>query len=185
MSSADIEDERQRKLLAYWRSKAAADGGLPVRSDVDPLEMGPELLPHVMIAELVPPGAEGNARAGARWRYRLVGTSVVAAAHRDPTGRFLDEILPGAYGDYVLGLYATLHRHARPLFAESSYAPPAQPMAPERKTRRLMLPLAAERGGAVRFVLSAQVFVSLTRADMRGILEDAPFAVGRTAFVAV
>ncbi len=184
IAPTQLESDCLRQLYAYWREKQRARGGaLPRRSDIDPLELPTLVLPHILLAERL------ASPAGPRWRYRLVGTAVVEAAGLDPTWGFLDEILPGGYGAYVLELYDTLFRLRRPIYSESVYRAPGRPDAAERITRRLMLPLAGEAdspGGAqqaVDYVLSGQVFESLTRLPSRGVLDDGPFSAGIVALV--
>ena len=55
-------------LLRYWEDKRAGRR-MPARSDIDPIEMGKRLLPHLMLCEI---SEHGNAI-----RIRLVGTSLV------------------------------------------------------------------------------------------------------------
>lgn len=71
------------KLEGYWQAKR--DGAaLPARRDIDPIEIGPALLPHLALLDV-------EAGSG-RLRYRLVGTRLVAHYGRDATGRYLDEL---------------------------------------------------------------------------------------------
>ena len=58
---------------------------MPTRRDIDPTEI-PQLLPNVQMIDVI-----GN---GARYRYRLIGTELVAAFGREYTGKFVDELLP-------------------------------------------------------------------------------------------
>lgn len=57
---------------------------MPARADIDPAEIGAELLPYVMIADFEPDPF--------RVRFRLVGTRLVQSAGWDFTGRCLDEM---------------------------------------------------------------------------------------------
>ncbi len=230
-----IGHEKLRWLYRHWRAKGrerAADEArndkgsepdwlLPRRDQIDPLELDPGLLPHILLAELVNddlPSAETgeataryDARGRQRWRFRLVGTTVAKAAGFDPTWHFLDEALPGAYGDYVLDLYDRLRRFRMPVYSESAYLAPNKSEVIEQATLRLMLPLTgpaetAQRHDSVKpeteklgpqadaaaaqdllapvhFVLSGQVFINHTTEEKRGVLVEGPVDQGLRAFI--
>ncbi|MGP1254967.1 MAG: hypothetical protein ACTS10_11170 [Kiloniellales bacterium] len=230
-----IGDEKLRWLYKHWRAKgreraasvARTNDGpqldwlLPRRDQIDPLELDPGILPHILLAELVDdasssaePGEEAaryDERGRRRWRFRLVGTTVAKAAGFDPTWHFLDEALPGAYGDYVLGLYDTLRHHRMPIYSESAYMAPNKSEVIEQATSRLMLPLtgptettqshepapsgivgrdsqteetaARDLVDPVHFVLSGQVFINHTTEEKRGVLVEGPFDQGLRAFI--
>jgi hypothetical protein len=76
-----LTSRRVGEFHRYWRGKCA-DGRLPARASVDPVEI-PRLLPYLVIAEI-----EGTPM---RIRYRLVGTRVAEANGSDYTNRYLDE----------------------------------------------------------------------------------------------
>lgn len=77
------EDRRLVRFLEYWEAKRGTRE-MPRRADVDPLELGPELLPLVYLVDVLgdPPD----------FRYRLVGTDIVAHTPDDYTGRHLSEL---------------------------------------------------------------------------------------------
>lgn len=68
-----------RDLLTYWRAKRI-DGRPPSRADIDPPVEAPDLLPHLMLIDVVPEG----------FRLRLVGSELVRRAGVDNTGKTLD-----------------------------------------------------------------------------------------------
>ncbi len=139
ISPAQLERDCLRQLYTYWRAKQdARDGALPRRADIDPLELPPAVLPHILLVERI------DAPTGPRWRYRLIGQSVATAAGLDLTWSFVDEVVPNDYGAYVAELYRTLCRLRRPLYSESLYRAPGRTGAAARMTRRLMLPLATD-----------------------------------------
>jgi PAS domain len=74
------------RFFEYWLSMAPA-GRLPGRQHFDPLDIV-ELMPRVWILDVV------RTPAGARFRYRLVGTKEVETLQREVTGRWLDEVHP-------------------------------------------------------------------------------------------
>lgn len=170
-----IANASLRELYDYWHVRRGTNGLAP-RCAIDPLEMPRAVLPQVMITEVMP----GEDRP--RYRYRLVGTGMVEAAGFDPTWRFLDEVLPGSYGTYVLELYDEMIRARRPLYSESDYVALGAPQSTERTTQRLMLPMADE-DGEVRSVLSGQTFDRPQPLHARPILKDGPYRERLRVFV--
>ena len=73
-------------LYDYWRSKAPADGTLPGRKHIDPLDI-PTLLPHIWLVDVVD--------APRRFRVRLLGTALVDTGTPLKVGDFIvDRLLP-------------------------------------------------------------------------------------------
>ena len=70
------------RLTDYWRSKSKG-GALPNRDAIDPTEIIIHL-PWLFMADVVEGGVD--------YRYRVVGTSIVSANHRDVTGRSFREL---------------------------------------------------------------------------------------------
>lgn len=84
--SADaIEPLRLRRLHDDWRQACSDAETLPPESFIDPFRLR-YTLETLIIVEVVaqPPN-------GRRYRYRLVGTDLVAHTNRDVTGRWVDE----------------------------------------------------------------------------------------------
>ena len=145
---ATIADARLRALFGYWAEKRG-ERAMPARADLDPLEI-PTLLPIVGLVDVL----DG----GARFRYRLVGTEIVDVAGHDPTGRFLDEVLPDSgYADYLIGLFREVTRERRPLYGESDFRGPGRI---ERRVRRLLMPLSRD-GQSVDMIFGGQVAVAV------------------------
>ncbi len=141
---AAIADARVRARLGYWREKRG-DHAMPARADLDPLDI-PTLLPIVGLIDVL----DG----GARFRYRLIGTEIVEVGGHDPTGRFLDEVLPEwGYADYLIGLFREVTRERRPLYGESDFRGPGRM---EHRVRRLLMPLSGD-GQAVDMIFAGQV----------------------------
>lgn len=88
-------DEMIRAFWVYTR-RCAGPAGLPIRAKFDPVDI-PALLPNIWILD-----REG--RDGAL-RYRLVGTKIVEAIGKDPTGMELRESV-GARADADPELFA-------------------------------------------------------------------------------
>ncbi len=160
---AAIADVRLRALFDYWREKRG-DGAMPARADLDPLEI-PTLLPIIGLVDVL----DG----GARFRYRLIGTEIVDVDGYDPTGRFLDEVLPDSgYADYLIGLFREVTRERRPLYGESDFRGPGRI---ERRLRHLLMPLSCD-GRAVDMIFGGQVAVASGRgAQIPGSEDASPF----------
>jgi hypothetical protein len=85
VSSDAIEPLRLRRLHDDWRQACGAADALPPESFIDPFHLL-YLLETLIIVDVVVEGPLGR-----RYRYRLVGTDLVAHTHRDVTGRWVDE----------------------------------------------------------------------------------------------
>jgi hypothetical protein len=114
-------------LFRYWDHQRGARD-MPERRDIDPVEMGSAVLPHVVLVEFV----------GDRVRYRLAGTELVRRFGRDFTGLYMDEVIAGSYLDFINELFADMREHRAPVFSESPYR---WDVAGYRLTRRIFLPL--------------------------------------------
>jgi hypothetical protein len=138
-------DRRLHEVLSYWSTKRG-NRPMPSRRDIDPLELGPAVLPHLMLVDVEP---------GPRFRYRLFGTAVGETFGMDATGQYIDAVMVGQYKDFLLGLYHDLLTMKKPIYSTSIYGTKL-----DRKmwTQRLMLPLSTD-GGAVDMVLACQVFL--------------------------
>jgi hypothetical protein len=137
-------DPRLHQVYAYWDKKRAARA-MPSRRDIDPTELA-LVLPHLMLVDVEP---------GPRFRYRLFGTAVVEAFGMDPTNRYIDEVMVGAYKTFLLGLYNDLLVSKKPIYSTSIYGTKRDT---KLWTQRLMLPLSSD-GETVDKVLAVQVFI--------------------------
>jgi len=137
----NVRDPRVRLCFDYCTRKCQP-GRLPGRGDIDPQEMV-TFLPYVILLDVERRGDRH------RFRYRLVGTEVVALFGHDPTGRFLDEAtLPERYPQ-VHGRLLSVAETKRPHYAilpvplpnrDSVYAEILTvPMASDGKTVDLLL----------------------------------------------
>jgi hypothetical protein len=87
----DISDSPLfQDLFAYWQKKRG-ERALPLRKDIDPLELQPHL-GSLLIIECLPELAD--------FRYRLIGTKVVAAYGRDSTGKTVRELYETTDAEY-------------------------------------------------------------------------------------
>jgi len=98
-----------QSLYRFWRSKCR-DGRLPRRSDIDPVELPPALLPLISLVE---PVADER-----RYVYRLVGTQEVEVRGNDPTGKSVISTYFGQSAENTLRNYdrvvATRQAHYDP-----------------------------------------------------------------------
>lgn len=142
-------DARLKQVYAYWTAKRGARA-MPSRADITPADLK-AALPYLILTDVV----RGDPGSAIRFRYRLFGTAAAAAFGMDPTGRFVDEVMPDAkYRDFIVGLYADIVAQKRPIYSTTRYGSRRDV---ELWTERLMLPLSAD-GHEVDMVLSAQVF---------------------------
>lgn len=106
-------DGRLTRLHRYWSAKRG-DRPAPRRCDIDPPLEIPDLLPILTLIEVL--------RDPLRFRFRLVGTAVVAAVGRDITGRFTDESLYGADAPAIIATYRRMVEDVRPFRRRSRLA---------------------------------------------------------------
>ncbi|HWK47135.1 MAG TPA: PAS domain-containing protein [Stellaceae bacterium] len=142
-------DPRLVEADRYWRSKCAGRE-MPRRADIDPTEIR-GLLPHLMLLDI---------DASGRPKYRLIGTEVEQRIGYAVTGRYVDEIVPEKYGQYLRGLYDKLLSTRRPIFSNSVYGPSNSAVTPEfylLRTSRYMAPLSSD-GTVIDMVLACQTF---------------------------
>ena len=138
-------DARLHTVLAYWSDKRGARP-MPSRRDIDPLELGPAILPHLMLVDV---------ETGPRFRYRLFGTAVSQTFGMDATGQYIDVVMVGQYKEFLLGLYCDLLTMKKPVYSTSIYG---TRLDMKMWTQRLMVPLSSD-GDAVDMVLACQVFL--------------------------
>jgi hypothetical protein len=112
MPAEFLSDATLGALFRYWDKKREARA-MPARRDIDPIEMGPRLLPHLMLFELF--------EQGSRIRFRLVGTSLVKRLGYDPTGRLIADLPRSAYLDSLAEMLRHSYAEAAPFYAESHF----------------------------------------------------------------
>ncbi|HZB90071.1 MAG TPA: PAS domain-containing protein [Stellaceae bacterium] len=138
-------------FVAYWERKRGARD-VPEKRDIDPAEIDPALLPFVAVGELDVAG---------RVRYRLVGTGITTRHGIDPTGKYVDEVLNGTYGDYIRALIGESMRKRRPVYSDAISRYDAGPYL---RVKRVILPLTGG-GGDIRFIIGAQLIQSPPEQD--------------------
>lgn len=94
-----------QRLMAYWQSKCHADGRLPARRDIDPVELS-TLLPYVYLIDVLPDG---------KFRIRLLGEEHVAIYGHGLIGKVIDDIFPPASATEFNRLYTAVVRRRHPV----------------------------------------------------------------------
>lgn len=86
-----------RRLLAYWRGKAAVR--LPRRADIDPIEIGADVRNVMLLdVELDP----------LRFRWRLLGGDLVEGIGRNAAGKRFEEIYPHPLYADIMRLFSRM-----------------------------------------------------------------------------
>ncbi|WP_374630444.1 PAS domain-containing protein [Ferrovibrio sp.] len=134
----------------YWSAKRGKRA-MPRRSDISPVDMPRQLLPHLIVGELLHDPFQV--------RFRLVGTEMVARYGRDYTGLTIDEFMTGDYAAYIKSLFLKTYETAAPVYSESQFK---WNDGGTSRTRRLMLPLTLDGGSQPQQVLVAQVWPAET-----------------------
>jgi hypothetical protein len=162
-------------VFGYWQSKRRGRP-MPARSDIDPLELGPKVLPHILLTETV----RGQDRL--RFRFRLAGTAVIEAAGLELTGRFVDTLNPNKrYAAYIDGLYHQVMAARRPVFSTSvAFGPRSEA---SRLTRHLMCPLSTD-GVLVDMFLTGQTSETSGTSNVPSLTYAETFSIGPTVVVA-
>src|SRR5437763_2520761 len=78
-----------------YLARVAPSGKLAGRHHLDPVELGPSILPFINLVDVVRQGEE------LRFRFRLVGTRQTYAAGREITGQFTEEAVLPEYVDRI------------------------------------------------------------------------------------
>ncbi len=147
MPALPVADPHLLALLRYWLAKRGARP-IPARRDIDPVEIAPDLLPHLVLADLL--------ERGTHVRFRLVGTAVVKRLGADPTGRYLERELRGGWFDALASLYRLVYAERAPVYAESELC---WGTGRTMRVANLLLPLAQD-GPDPAIALSGLAFAS-------------------------
>ena len=139
LSGTPLED-----CFAFWLSRRSGRS-VPLKSAIDPVEMPRHIIPHLFIYERTPDG---------RLRCRLGGTAVCTAFQYDPTGRYLDEMVPPEAHDSRIPLFQNVIDRALPLAFSGNMVVPGRTWI---KFRRLMMPISI-RGDAADGIFGMVIF---------------------------
>lgn len=109
--SSVIQSPAVRAIYELWRSKRAAAGGLVLRADIDPIDIGARNLPHVAIIELLEDGD---------LRYRLVGGHILEYIGYDFSGWRVSEYYRDKPDDGSPEDYHTAIAERRPMHSRAN-----------------------------------------------------------------
>jgi len=156
-------DQRLDALHRYWAGKRR-DRRMPARCDIDPVEIPGDIWPHIMLLDVVwDDGAP-------RFRYRRVGDVFWRGTGREPTGLFINDVLPqtAGYRRYVVGIYEEMAWRQRAMYTENVFSLEGRdtPMS----VKRISLPLSND-DATVNMVLAAHVF------EHKNLTREAAFAL--------
>ena len=87
-------DSSIRIAHEYWSTLSEVQDGFPDRQDIDPIEIGSEVLPHIVLVDV----EDGEP---IRYRYQLVGSYVEDIFGANYAGQYLDEMELGSMPDIV------------------------------------------------------------------------------------
>lgn len=146
-----------RRIWEYWDSRRQGRA-MPARRDIDPIEIPSELLPGIVLTEVL--------REAPWLRYRLLGTAQVALRGRDPTGQPVAGNYMGSHlgvaGDDVMLNYRIVIEKKQPLYVYNPIIgalPDGSSMrqAPMRANSTILMPLSND-GEAVDMVFCYSEF---------------------------
>lgn len=149
-NGAAIGDPRLEAVYRYW-CRYCRGAELPCAADVKIDDISAALASHTMVLDVV------RTDGAVRFRYRRVGKVFWRINEVEPSGRFLDEVLPtkGGYGDYVVGIYREVTESRRPLYTENLFSCHGHSVPIGAK--RVSLPISND-GTAVDIIVAAHVF---------------------------
>ena len=120
-------------LISFYEYWVSLGGGreMPSRKDVDPLQVPRGYLPNIMLVDVLYDPQ--------RYRFRLVGSNIVAATGENRTGRFFDEVSWFQDHPGVQPQYEAVIKTRRPLYSMEPFTNFISKSAYE--VDRLLLPL--------------------------------------------
>jgi len=92
-------------FVSYWNAKRSG-ARLPARADIDPMDLKPFLGDLFMLDVVGAPK---------RFRYRLIGTRIVAAGGRDSTGKYLEDVFGAERATVENAFYQAICLHRTPM----------------------------------------------------------------------
>ena len=120
------------EVYDYWASLRGTRR-MPARKDFDPLQI-PQRLPNLMLIDVI--------HDPVRFRYRLIGTRVVAASAEDRTGKYFDDVSFFRTNPEVMVHYKAVVERAEPLYSPEPFLNRVNNMS--YQAERLMLPLSGD-----------------------------------------
>jgi hypothetical protein len=143
------KDTLLAECWAFWRS-CRHGRPVPLKAYLDPVEMPRRILPHLFLYERTSNG---------RFRCRLAGTGVCEMFHDEPTGKYLDDLIPPPAQESRLRLFRAVLDQARPIAFEGRLGEPGREWIP---FVRLLLPISSD-GVATDIVFGMVIFRNPSR----------------------
>jgi hypothetical protein len=126
-----VAERRLHRLHAYWRDRRRG-AAPPSREDIDPSDLK-ELLPNLALIDV-----EDGPR---RYRFRLVGTEIVARYGQELTGKRLDEVELGSELASISAQYDETVMERAPTYCRHELTRPGDRLL---RYERLLLPLSRD-----------------------------------------
>lgn len=127
---AALSDHGLLTFYEYWES-LRGNREMPSRKDIDPLQVPRGYLPSIMLVDVL--------YEPQRYRYRLVGSNIVAATGENRTGRYFDEVSWFREHPGVQPQYEAAVKTGQPLYSVEPFTNFISQAAYE--VDRLLLPL--------------------------------------------
>lgn len=127
----------------YW-NEIRGGKRWPSRADLDPVDI-PRLLPYIYLIDVLGPK---------RFRFRLVGTSVVDHEGLDVTGLYVDELVYGGWNKLLIDHYSQVVETGSASDYEGSVVVPHREF---KRYRRRLFPLSAD-GETVNMIVGVMHF---------------------------
>lgn len=140
-----IPEPKLNFLYDYWAGIREAEGRLPIRKDIDVLDLR-EAIGNIMMLDVLDDGFDA--------RYRVYGTGIAEYAGKDWTGTTLSEMCRKTRTPLALlyrACYLAVYRTGRPIYTESMSPSWLAPKA----WRRMILPYADEQEACVGFMVGS------------------------------
>lgn len=101
-----LQSVKTRALLDYWKCLPVGEHDVPSRRDVDPVAIGPAILPHIFLSTLLEDG---------QIEIRLQGTYIEEQAGQTMTGLKVDTSTYGVNAPAVRDIYHAVRSLRRPI----------------------------------------------------------------------
>ncbi len=144
---AALTDSGLVGLYDYWTALRDKLGRLPRRSEVDPLDLPPDVLPGMIILERDP---------DRRFWCRLAGTRLREIYGFEVTGKYLDEIVPSGAATLRTGIYQQALDGRCAVFCRLRFSVPGREFV---ASDRLYVPVLGEEGDAATILVGAQRYL--------------------------
>ena len=111
-----LKSEVNCKLLSYWQGLIEATEVMPKRVDYSPIDIPPDVLPHVFLCQITPVPFQVL--------IRLQGTYIVERAGQHHSGRMIDAETFGEDYQAVIEGYRRVYQERVPLVTEERVESP-------------------------------------------------------------